>query len=343
MNLRLAIFGVLLILLAALTFPRQGHPLRHVLERITAPSKQQAVNTLKEVLVVNEAALDFEPTPQLFHAGWSRLDLVLEATENPSSWIGGLPEMPTDIDWPETDGKAALFLAQIAMSDLPENIWGGIGPKSGWLLFFLAPQDWGGARVVHIEERGAPRPYPNGACIENYLQQSDRDAMTEIGRTAEDFRPPQIALAASPTDAQPWGLFTRITELDALRKPYYSTDVSDPLFEPFASGPNPTHLSIEMLARQAYLQDPNGIPTEMRDILEPMWKFAASLEPATMSGPVETEFFYTAPDNPVRLLRLPSSLLLGWQFGDVQSLGIFIAPEDLRAGKWDKVWFDYTG
>ena len=80
MNLRLAIFGVLLILLAALTFPRQGYPLRHVLERITAPSKQQAVNTLKEVLVVNEAALDFEPTPQLFHAGWSRLDLILEAT-----------------------------------------------------------------------------------------------------------------------------------------------------------------------------------------------------------------------------------------------------------------------
>ena len=62
-----------------------------------------------------------------------------------------------------------------------------------------------------------------------------------------------------------------------------------------------------------------------------------------MSGPVETEFFYTAPDKPVRLLRLPSSLLLGWQFGDVQSLGIFIAPEDLRAGRWDKVWFDYTG
>src|SRR6056297_3519456 len=78
--------------------------------------------------------------------------------------------MPPSVDWPQTDGNAALFLVQIALSDLPDDIWRGLGPKSGWLLFFLAPRDWGGLGVLHVRKRGTPRPYLNGACIENYLR-----------------------------------------------------------------------------------------------------------------------------------------------------------------------------
>ena len=343
MNMTLAFYGVVMMLLGALAFPRQGHPIYRAIERMTAPSKQEPEDMLKQMVDFNMAAVDFEPNAQPFHAGWSRLDLILVAPENPSSWIGGLPEMPPGVDWPQTDGNAALFLAQIALSDLPDDIWGGLGPKSGWLLFFLAPRDWGGLRVLHVKQRGAPRPYPNGACIENYLDHDDLAAMKEIGRAAGDFRPPRIALAVSPTNTQPADSYLHIDELRALRERHRSIDLSDPLFAPFAIGANPTRLSVEMLARQTYFQNPDDVSPEIREIFEPTWTFQASLEAATMSGPVREEFFYTAPEDPVLLLQLHSSKLLGWTFGGNESLGIFIAPKDLRRRRWHKAWFDYTG
>lgn len=57
-----------------------------------------------------------------------------------------------------------------------------------------------------------------------------------------------------------------------------------------------------------------------------------------MCGPVEQDFFYDAPEEPVLLLRLQSSKMLGWSFGAVSSLGVFIAPDDLNNRLCDKAW-----
>lgn len=337
MNLNLAGWGLGLLILAALAFPRPGHPLHHFFNR----KKSEAM--LREMVDVNVAAAAFEESPRFYHNGWSRLDLVTGEADDPSSWIGGLPEMPADTVWPEEDGKAAMFLAQIAMSDLPEDIWGGLGPKTGWLLFFLAPENWGGACVLHIEERGAPRFYPNGACVENFLSMSQRDALKHLGRPEDPFSPPRWALTVSPTNEQPPNLFAKIAERDALLKTYWEFDLEDPRLAPYTTGERPSHSTVEYLARLAYAQNPSDLAPETRDIFEERWTLEARSEAATMGGPVGTEFFYTAPEEPVVLLRLRSSQLLGWSFGDVEDLGIFISADDLKSRRWDKVWFDYTG
>ncbi|MDQ6438223.1 DUF1963 domain-containing protein [Mesorhizobium sp. LHD-90] len=92
------------------------------------------------------------------------------------SWIGGLPMMPANVDWPvgptidypERGMTPLHFVAQIACADLPAELWGGLGPRSGWLLLFFNAQDWTveedsqAVRVLHISELGPERKPPPG-------------------------------------------------------------------------------------------------------------------------------------------------------------------------------------
>lgn len=57
------------------------------------------------------------------------------------SKIGGMPDLPLDYDWPEYEGKAMTFFAQINLKEIA-NLQ-DILPSSGWLFFF-----------VHFDEPG---------------------------------------------------------------------------------------------------------------------------------------------------------------------------------------------
>lgn len=102
-----------------------------------------------------------------------RRQIPVRFDEPRRSWIGGLPMMPDGVEWPRgvsheqpEDGERPLnFVAQIACADLPRDLWGGLGPREGWLLFFLNPNlgfdyDTRSFRVVHTRELGAERQPP---------------------------------------------------------------------------------------------------------------------------------------------------------------------------------------
>jgi uncharacterized protein YwqG len=89
------------------------------------------------------------------------------------SWIGGLPMMPDGLGWPTgvshekaSEGPRPLhFVAQIALADLPAELWSGLGPREGWLLVFLNPNlgydyDQQSFRVIYTRELGSERPAP---------------------------------------------------------------------------------------------------------------------------------------------------------------------------------------
>src|SRR5690242_5525248 len=93
--------------------------------------------------------------------------------EAPRSWLGGLPMMPDHIEWPRSvsseypdRGERPLhFIAQIACADLPAELWGGLGPRAGWLLLFIdpnqgVPEGPDAFRVLHIDALGAERQPP---------------------------------------------------------------------------------------------------------------------------------------------------------------------------------------
>lgn len=102
-------------------------------------------------------------TPLLSHMHF-RTQVVLDPilTSDPDSvrsWIGGRPEMPADINWPRIAGRTAQFVAQIDCSDLPRDLWGGVGPRTGWLAIFIDSSNEG-VRVLHLPERGPTRHEP---------------------------------------------------------------------------------------------------------------------------------------------------------------------------------------
>lgn len=78
------------------------------------------------------------------------------------SWVGGLPELPEDMDWPQFDGRPASFLAQISLDGLPDTLWQGLGPRHGWLVYFTDPKCCTSIAVRHVSGHVEPRPQPQG-------------------------------------------------------------------------------------------------------------------------------------------------------------------------------------
>lgn len=89
------------------------------------------------------------------------------------SWLGGLPSMPNEIEWPRSvssehpdRGERPLhFLAQICCADFPKELWGSLGPREGYLLLFIdpnqgCPESDDAFRIIHIPQLGPERAAP---------------------------------------------------------------------------------------------------------------------------------------------------------------------------------------
>jgi hypothetical protein len=103
-----------------------------------------------------------------------RRQVPVRFDEPARSWIGGLPRMPEDVPWPTAThpehpdrGERPLhFVAQVACADLPRELWGGLGPRGGWLLLFVDGRQFDfdenprALRVLHVPALGPERPLP---------------------------------------------------------------------------------------------------------------------------------------------------------------------------------------
>jgi uncharacterized protein YwqG len=90
----------------------------------------------------------------------------LTPAEGPSlSWLGGSPELPAGVPWPERNGGKLGFLARISLADLHRALPVTWLPRSGALLFFydigeqpwgFDPADRGGCAVLHVPDLDSP-------------------------------------------------------------------------------------------------------------------------------------------------------------------------------------------
>ena len=55
-----------------------------------------------------------------------------------TGWIGGHPYLPGNFKWPHNKGEPFEFLCQLSLAAIPKNVWNGLGPREGWLSFFLS-------------------------------------------------------------------------------------------------------------------------------------------------------------------------------------------------------------
>ena len=70
---------------------------------------------------------------------------VVKAEVASRSYLGGVPELPPGVPWPEAGGKPLSFLAQIELAELQSVVGFDWLPQTGALLFFydLESQPWG--------------------------------------------------------------------------------------------------------------------------------------------------------------------------------------------------------
>ena len=83
----------------------------------------------------------------------------LETARPAASYAGGDPYLPDDVPWPEVNGVPMGFVMQLDCSELPEDLWGGIGPRSGYLSIFM-DEKITAPRLIYHEIRGHIRPAP---------------------------------------------------------------------------------------------------------------------------------------------------------------------------------------
>ncbi len=79
-------------------------------------------------------------------------------------WFAGTPKLPKELSWPEIEGTPLCFIAQIDLTQIPQNIWSGVGPRKGQFAFFIHPTEMK-AKVLHVhgplEKRQGPTPDPS--------------------------------------------------------------------------------------------------------------------------------------------------------------------------------------
>ena len=477
-NWTLAWQGVPLVVLGLIFRPRPGHPMAALLgmhrsQAAAAMATAEPEDTLEaaeakaflaEVIKQNVAVLAHEPGDLPHHAQPAKLVPRRPGeTGRGRSWIGGAPMLPEGMAWPKTDGAPMLFLAQIALDELPDGIWGGPGPREGWLAFFI-PSEGSireDTRVLHVtgpvSERAWPevpnefyfgyhsdeardalaaaghpkRPHPPRFPVavrrhegpvecnrpdvpgerlrdaiqrdydprspafrpfdrstartlllglhhgqrkglkatEEWLKSAERrlnEAENEETRAAQEKRVLHLrkerdarltaiaslerleaALAADP-DA-PFGPSDADVLLAELGRIEVGVDAADEEDDGAATrrsvlddgfSERAGSVAFEILVQDGMRIDPDRVPHAVRARYEALWRYDQAREYAVMGGAVHKGFPYSRAEDPAFLLELPSSALIGWMFGDVSRLGIFIAPEDLAAGRWEKVWGD---
>lgn len=119
-----------------------------------------------------------------------------------------------------------------------------------------------------------------------------------------------------------------------------SSEMAQALFEPlldlqwsknaflFSLSSSDTFEFYESYVRHQYAQDPALVPLSIRRKLEPYWKRQAEVEVGFIGGDIREAFRHAGIDETAVILDIPSSSLIGWEFGDASRLGVFLSEQD---------------
>ncbi|MDC0116122.1 hypothetical protein OAH97_01435 [Octadecabacter sp.] len=121
-----------------------------------------------------EAAEEVEQTHyQVTVHGW--LDTSEEIAPRPLGWLGG--KTPLSEEKPSSN---RLQLCEIDCSQLPAEVWGGLGPRSGRLVFFLTLKGQISAEAVLVNDPAVPLPVSAHALKDVSWYYDEQDAYPDL-------------------------------------------------------------------------------------------------------------------------------------------------------------------
>ncbi len=103
-----------------------------------------------EFIAENEGNFDFRPIYEHSLPAFIRTNLIeLKASDSLElglSRLEWLPDLPRGLAWPEHEGRALDFVAQVNLADLEAGFHPSL-PERGWLYFFVG--DFWGENIIH--------------------------------------------------------------------------------------------------------------------------------------------------------------------------------------------------
>ncbi len=133
--------------------------------------KKKMTSAEGKQLLVDIAHYQFETDDMLAAARSSERNIAILKPQIPigsgpsAGWFGGNAALPEGMAWPEENGQKLLFVGQIDLSALPNDIWSGAGPRSGWLGIFLPEKGAMRPTILHFQGplTEVKAPLPNNA------------------------------------------------------------------------------------------------------------------------------------------------------------------------------------
>jgi len=92
---------------------------------------------------------------------WMRAAIPARSKAVEHGWMGGHPNLPDPFQWPSRGGQPYQFLCQINCAFLPRDLWGGLGPRTGWLAIFAARTGQIDVKVIYAPALGSDRHNDN--------------------------------------------------------------------------------------------------------------------------------------------------------------------------------------
>ena len=232
-------------------------------------------------------------------------------------WIGGNPSLPDPFRWPERGGQPYQFLCQVDCASLPPKLWGGLGPRTGWLAVFAGFTGSLDVKVVHAPGLGAERH--NGAAW-----RKSASALHSMDGRLDRFlsAPPKWRLhVVHPGDGEdcvPDRLRQRPTASGPFRvaapehRPFDWTTLELLLSEAMAHGEERAkafaHSARERTARLK--PPPERLTTALRDILVTSDQLTKALQAFRAGQPFSPEGWLSHADLIVRIMLLEDEYFL---------------------------------
>jgi uncharacterized protein YwqG len=244
---------------------------------------------------------------------------LLETDATSFNKLGGLPNMPEDLEWPEWDGKPLSFLCQIDLSTVPAAYIDRQFPRTGYLFFFYilsedempmgySPEDGGSWRVLYTtaDARGcSERNRPKGL--------KKRDVYAE--------KPVELALV----DTYPPWQDDRIEALDFTDK--QSEDYSELLSSVFQGG------------RQHLLFGyPDAVQTNDMDLSCQLVSNGIDCMDSSCADTAEAQALAPGKVDWLLLFQLDSDEDTEMCWEDEGMLYFWIKRDDLAAGRFENCW-----
>ena len=234
------------------------------------------------------------------------------------SRIGGVPALPSGIEWPRRDGRSLAFIAQIDLASQPRALADEGLPTDGMLLFFydakqstwgFDPKDAGSFAVIHIDAPGSAT-----------APQSPSD-LPEQARYRSVFLDPEQTMLLPPSESVlVEDLELGDEQLDAYQNLLEQTSEDDEWSSRCLLGGYPDQIQGDMTLECAIVAAGLycGDATAYKDPRLPAFRREAR--------------------NWRLLLQVPSVESAGMMWGDAGCLYYWIHEDDLKGQRFDRSW-----